>query len=526
MQDEGHSPRHLLVFRWLWPFAFLLVFVQVLVQVVSRLAGRPFDLGAYSSIQFILNTNASALASTLGILMALVLFVVYLSSMRYSFNIIGVFAHNPVNATLFCLYILSISYNLWLASVLDDGYVPRVGTFLAMIMTVLCFGLLVPYFGYLFGLLSPTRLLDILQRDVFRAVEAALRKKDFSAARRLAATKVQVVGDVCRTALSLSDADVARHSIWILYFTLCRYIEVKPQLPKQWFATEDRFFRGRHELILQEIEETGTWLERRILEQMQDAFNSSLTRMELETVNITVSLCARLAGERALELGDDAVQELLITFFNTFLRQALNSRDARAGYHLLYQYDLYADAAFEQRPERSLEIAQRICYYGRTALGMGVLWMAVAAAHDLRTMIEAALRRKLTEDISRRIMLNLMSLIEAVEQGKSPAGGLIIKAALAVGAFLLFNDKADLARELALAVVGHDGTDLANLAEELRSVVEPRFWEVTDRVVNFDYLEPGPRGRLSSFLDLVATEASMLSDGRGRSPALGQSGAR
>jgi hypothetical protein len=99
---------------------------------------------------------------------------------------------------------------------------------------------------------------------------------------------------------------------------------------------------------LQQIEESGTWFERRLLEEYQSAFSASLNR--LEPVNTAVALCCRLAGERALEIEDDAALELLIKFFNTYLRAALNAHDARAGYHLLHQYGLLADAAFEARP--------------------------------------------------------------------------------------------------------------------------------------------------------------------------------
>ncbi|MCC7105499.1 MAG: DUF2254 domain-containing protein [Chloroflexi bacterium] len=505
MRDDMRAALHA-VRRWLGPFVLLFAGVQLLVQVSEHLAGRPFELGAYTSIQFVLNTNASALASTLGILIALVLFVVTLSAQRYSFNIIGVFARNRVNHVMFSLYIVTITFNLWLSSVLDDGFIPVAGTLLAMVLCLVCFSVLVPYFGYLFDSLSPNRLLDQLQRDIFQALDAARRGQRLDLARQVAAGKIQSLGDVCRTAISLSDADVARHSIWVLHGTLTHYLEIKGSLPRGWFVVEDRFFKGRHSLILREIEETGTWFERRVLEQMQDAFHNSLNR--IETVNTTVALCARLAAERALERDDDAVQFLLVIFFNTFLRAALNSRDARAGYHLLYQYDLFADAAFERRPDRALEIAHRIAYYGETALSMGVLWMAIAAANDLRTLVGAARQRGLPTEVRQQVILELLALTRHAMARQSPATDLIVKAALAVGAQLLFDGDDDLAGELAAGLTVCAPAQLARLAGELRAVVVARFWEVTDRVLNFDYVEDGPRARLDDFVALVARQAN------------------
>ena len=39
----------------------------------------------------------------------------------------------------------------------------------------------------------------------------------------------------------------------------------------------------------------------------------------------------------------------------------------------------------------------------------------------------------------------------------------------------------------------------AGLGEELLSVTEPEFWEITDRGVNFDYLDPDLRPPSANF---------------------------
>ena len=42
---------------------------------------------------------------------------------------------------------------------------------------------------------------------------------------------------------------------------------------------------------------------------------------------------------------------------------------------------------------------------------------------------------------------------------------------------------------------------LARLGEELLSVTELGFWEITDRGVNFDYIQPDLRPHLRELLD-------------------------
>src|SRR5437762_9029549 len=120
------------IIRWLAPACALGLAVYTLVMISGLASGRRFDLGAYTSVQFVLNTNASALASTLGILMAIVLLMVQLTAQRYSFNIIGMFAKNPRNVALVVLFIITICFSIWLGAAIDDSYIPQVGTYLAL----------------------------------------------------------------------------------------------------------------------------------------------------------------------------------------------------------------------------------------------------------------------------------------------------------------------------------------------------------------------------------------------------------
>ena len=69
-----------------------------------------------------------------------------------------------------------------------------------------------------------------------------------------------------RTAVNLSDGAVARHSVWALSGSIERYVDHRPGLPAGWFVVEEEHFRGRHRLMLREVEETMTWMERRMLD--------------------------------------------------------------------------------------------------------------------------------------------------------------------------------------------------------------------------------------------------------------------
>jgi hypothetical protein len=502
---------------WLAAIAFLAIVVSLLTVLGTAIRSpeRYLGIGALGSVQFVLNTNAAALTSAMSVLIALVLLTVQLTTQRYSFNVIGIFLSDRVNAGMLALYITTITYNLWLSLVLAEDYIPDEAVVLAMLMMTLCFAMLPPYILYLFDVVRPDHMLNRLQRDLRDATRAARRSNRAGACREDAARRIAQIGDIARTAVNLSDGAVARHAVWVLYGSVAAYVDEKRTLPPDWFAVEDQHFRGRHELIRREIRETQTWVERHMLDELREIFNATLNRMH--DVNTTVALVLRLLGEKALAADDEGLFRAVAQFFNTFLRAAINGGDVRAGYHALYQYRLLADAAMDGRPAWGLEIADRLTYYGDAAAGGPLLWMSAAAAYDLRVLAERVHARGMDPALARAVVDDLLETVARGEAKASPALPQLYKMVVALGAYFVANGADDLARTLRAALAGVPADLLERCAAELRATEDPRFWELTDRVVNFDYVEPPVRAAIEAFLaDVTAAPAG---DAVSRRPA-------
>jgi hypothetical protein len=490
---------------WLLPTVALAIGVLLLGFATGVLGNpdRPFELGDVGSIQFVLNTNAAALTSAMSVLIALVLLSVQLTAQRYSFNVIGIFIKNWVNAVLISFFILTIVFNLWLGTVLKSDYIPAIGTYLAMVMMTVCFALLPPYIGYLFDILRPDSILNHLQRQFIEALDVTGRGIGLPRRRAAAAGRISQIGDIARTAVNLSDSAVARHSVWVLYWSVTHYVEGKARMPAAWFEVEEHHFRGRHELILREIEETMTWVERRMLDEVQEVFYATLNKMH--DVNNTVALVVRLLGEKAVERNDMGLLRMVLKFFNTFLRAAINQGDTRSGYHVLYQYRLLADTAMATHPTIGLEIADRLSYYGDAAAGGPLLWMSAAAAYDLRILAENSHRRGAERAITSTVVEKLIDTVARAEAKRSPALVQLYKTVAALGAFFLLAGDVELARRLRSEIDRVPGATREQIQRELAAVEDPVFWELTDRVVNFDYVEPDVRTALPAFLGPVDT---------------------
>ena len=63
-------------------------------------------------------------------------------------------------------------------------------------------------------------------------------------------------------------------------------------------------------------------------------------------------------------------------------------------------------------------------------------------------------------------------------------------------AYFLEHDQPEHVRVLCEVLAGVPTETLERVVEELVAVDDPVFWELTDRVVNFDYVEPESRARL------------------------------
>ncbi|MCC6175118.1 MAG: DUF2254 domain-containing protein [Chloroflexi bacterium] len=493
------------VLHWVVPVTFVFAVIAVLTFAGEYIADpdRAFALGEVGSIQFVLNTNAAALTSAMSVLIALVLLSVQLTAQRYSFNVIGMFIQDRVNAILLALFIITILFNLWIGLTLRTDYIPGVPVLFAMIATTVCFALLPAYIVYLFDIVRPDHILNQIQADFFRAIRPTDRRGAIVERRTRAARRIGQIGDIARTAISLTDSAVARHSVWVLYGSIARYVDAKGRLPVHWFDVEEVQFRGRHELIVREIEETNTWVERRMLDELREVFFATLNRMH--DVNNTVALVLRLLGEKAVERNDSGVFKAVTKFFNTFLRAAINQGDVRAGYHVLYQYRLLADTAMDRRPELTLEIAQRLSYYGDAAASGPLLWMSAAAAYDLRSLAESADGRGADSDVICRIIGHLVETVRRGEAKQSPALPQLYKMVVALGGYFTARDAWDVAHLLRAELASVPTPVLDRVCRDLLEVEDPVFWELTDRVVNFDYVDAAVRAAIPRFLSLEPT---------------------
>jgi hypothetical protein len=113
-----------------------------------------------------------------------------------------------------------------------------------------------------------------------------------------------------------------------------------------WFVLgprirEDPDFIALTPASVSELEAQRSWLEWKALRHLRTVFAEAVKQLpELAHV---VAIETRYVGEAALGTNDAAVVGVVVKFFNTYVRTALNARDVRASYNVLHQYRQLAE---------------------------------------------------------------------------------------------------------------------------------------------------------------------------------------
>jgi hypothetical protein len=212
-----------------------------------------------------------------------------------------------------------------------------------------------------------------------------------------------------------------------------------------------------------------------------------------------VAIEARYVGEAALVASDRAVSEVTVKFLNTFLREALNARNVRACYNVLHQYRQFAERLIDQHHHHEVsEIGHHLRYYAQLAYGQGQGFVTETVAYDLSALCEWAFQQKSASHAELlRTFMEVDKEAETSADEKTLRG--VRKAQIKLATFYLMRDAEDEAR-----VIYHDmrherPARLTSIRNELLAINAKDFWEVTDRGVNFDYLDDARRAQLDRF---------------------------
>ena len=451
------------------------------------------------------NTLANAgeiVAAVLAIALTVVAITVELASNRYTHRITELFITEPVNFAIMSLFVVTALQGMWVSVTFDQqgGFVPYYGIAVTMWLLTLCLLVLLPYFNFVFKYLNPLQIVRRISAHTLSAIQEG--KGGTLAAQREAVRGVEQLADVALNSLAHRDKTVAMASMNALCKLVSDYQAIRDRLPPSWFElhpplTENPDFVSMDPHTLGLIAERRTWFEMKVLRQYQTIFGESLNRVR--DLNYVVAINTRQLAEEAMARNQLHLLHLLMQFFNTYVRAAINARDVRTAYNVFNQYRRLAEALVAHGLEAHLvETVRYFKYYGLLAFQARLAFILETVAYDLCTLIELAAERELT---GIETLLSVFLQVDKESEGEVQEAALrgVRKAQVKLATFFLARGDTPLARRVYNDMAGEEMRRLSSIREELLAVRSPEYWEITDRGANFDYISPDRKHLLIEF---------------------------
>lgn len=452
-----------------------------------------------------LSNMPEVVSGLLGIAITVVAIIVELAANRYTPKITTLFVENPTNLTVLGFFVVTCLLCVWTSLSADAAVVvPRVGTAVTVGCITLCLLILLPYFNFVFGFLDPNNVVERMGQSTIDAIRKGGKRTGLNRdPRKLALRGVEQLADVALNAIEHKDKGICMQAVDTLGDIVCRYLAVSEKLDASFFTMsteirENPDFVSMQPDVLGDIESRRYWFEMKVLRQFQMIYGETLNKMR--DVNYLIAINTRRIAERAMELDRPEIAALALKFFNTYLRATVNERDVRTAYNVFNQYRLLAETALRTgKPDVALETARRFKYYGQLGFTLGLPFILETAAYDLCSLNELAFDLK--SPCRQELLAVFLEVDKEAEEGHDLDESLrgVRKAQIKLATYYLLSGEQDMARAIFEDMRGEQAVRLGSIRTEIEAITSREFWEVSDRGVNFDYLEPRRRAMLDTF---------------------------
>ena len=441
---------------------------------------------------------AEVITGVLGIAITVVAIIVELAATRYTPRISELFIREKRNIIILSFYVLTCVLGIWVAILKHDPSAVWV-KILAWIyfgFVTISFLSIVPFFIYIFTFLHPNSIINRLESLAKKLIQRASKKSGHLPTLKNRLTNTfEEISDIALNSIVNMDRSLGLRCVSSLERILISYMETKDKYPQEWFTIDSDNFFGFSVRSIQKIEENHTWLEMAILKQYEFIFVRAVSQNR-ELVQ-EISNDTREIALAAYRLNLKESVELLIIYFNTYLRISLNAKNQYAIFNIFDQYRSFAEEIMESNVEIPLQIANYFKYYGQSAMNI-LPFTIVIASNDLRLLNQKAYREKFSQ---RDELLDIFLELDKPPESEAEEIGFrgVRKSQSILAAFYLELEEEELARRIYQDMINEPLDRMMSICVELLEVEQERFWEVTDRWINFDYVSAERRIKLIEF---------------------------
>lgn len=499
-----------LVTNWLVPALLVagIVLVATLafhwldaVQTGERLSLKEiFFLNSPEDVGSALGNLSEVLVAVLGLVITVVAIVVQLASQRYTPKLVDLFIADRTNISFFVLMVVTALYSVVLIYATPHDFLPSWGALALVALSTLVLSLLIPYFAHVFYFLTPDNIINVIRGNGQRAMQTALDPKlkqpEMRKLQNQVAMAMEQISDISLSAVSQMDRNVALLSIRSLRDVMVDHLLIKRRMTKRWFVPSREHFPAISTEFFQELYTGRNWVEMKGFLDMDLIFKNAVRDMPDAVSAIATS--TKIVGLYALKLRDEQVLNDCVQFFNTFLRHAINARNPKAIYNLFYQYRLLAEEVLSANPPLAEKIAFYFKYYGQTAQAYNIPLILITACFDLSTLLRRAYDRGVPN-----LQTLLTTFLEADDNPATQSNEFdlrsVRKAQLMFAAYLLSQGDTHYVHQIFVDTRSEPKDRMEQVRKEMMAVKDRKFWEVTDRGVDFFYMDEDQKRYLDQF---------------------------
>ena len=485
------------------------------VAVASYIALRFLDFSAgdgqlgFSEVLFLTNSEdvgdalggvAEVLIAILGLVITVVAIVVQLAAQRYTPKLVELFIADKTIISYFVLMVVASLYSMLLIYSTTSGFLPFWGSLMLLAMTAVILSMLIPYFAYVFHFLTPENIIRIIRRNGNTAMNRVLKgknKKD--EVRRMQndmANAMAQISDISLSAVSQMDRNVSLMSVRSLKDVMVDHMLIKRKMPRLWFVPVKDHFPAISTDFIQELYTGRNWVEMKGFLDMELIFKMAIKEMPDAVSAIANS--TKILGLYAIKLKDRQVLLDVIQFFNTFLRHAVNARNPKAIYNLFYQYRQLAEEVLSFDQEMVEKITFYFKYYGQIAQSYNIPLILITASFDLAQILKRAHELDVPN-----IQTLTNTFLEVDDNPATQANEFdlrsVRKAQLMFASYLLSKNDDHLIQRIVDDLKIEPKERMESIRKEMMAVKDRKFWEVTDRGVDFFYMDEEQKHFLNEF---------------------------
>ena len=313
--------------------------------------------------------------------------------------------------------------------------------------------------------------------------------------RERVAETLEHIANIAVRSVDRSDRNTAIDSVLSLEKMARHYWSVRNQLHSSWFEADQNFFLGFSSLAVSQMTASRSWMEMKLFYQFFEVLRASCPRMPELTSTIAKSL--RKLGLEPASLENPALRELVIDYFNTFLRLTINRRDVRSVFIIFDQYRTLAETMEGKFPKEVLEVAYYFEYYGMAAREQGLPFVVETVAHDLGALVKKAWQN---ESPFRKEMLD--RFLDYDRQAKPPLSG-VKKAQALLASYFIQSGQEEPVDLIRRSFQELEPEFIRRLERELLQVTSQKYWEVSERRMNIEFVPEPQRVKLREFFDAV-----------------------